>query len=134
MEELNKGFVELIYAALDHGIDSVRESDAPLVPFVIVESVSGDRKLQRFAGDQLEQCVEQAMEFAKSADAMNRVLVAYDGVCTVDGAKTDAVMVVGRERGAVETVLFAQRYAPKKFLKKFQTIGTPAFLGPGPSV
>jgi hypothetical protein len=74
------------------------------------------------------------MEFAKNAGNSNRVVVSYDGFVTANGAKMDAVMVVGRERGAADTVVFAQRYTPKKFLKKFQTVGNAAFLGPGPSL
>lgn len=128
LEDLNKGFVELIRAVLEHGIDSVRDSDVPLVPFVVVESPGGDRQFQSCNGG-----VDQAMEFAASADSLSRVVMVYGGSATVDGEKSDAVLAVGRERGATNTVLVAQRYAPKKFLKKFATVGNPTVVGPGPS-
>jgi hypothetical protein len=37
LNKIDRGVAEVIFFALDHGISSVRESDEPLVPFVLIE-------------------------------------------------------------------------------------------------
>jgi hypothetical protein len=122
LDDLNKGFLDLITAGLNHAIDTVRDGGEALKPFVVVESGPGARDFQRFDG------LEQATAFAKAVDSMNRVVIVYDGVATTDGAESEAILVSGRDRGAENPVLVAQRYSPKKFLKKFATIGTPTVV------
>ncbi len=123
----------LLNKAMSTALDDFFVFGLTSVP-TVVENESREWNLQRFVAESLEQCVEQAMDFAKNAGNSNRVVVSYDGFVTADGAKTAAVMVLGRERGIADTIVFAQRYTPKTFLKKFQTVGNATFLGPGPSL
>jgi len=120
--------IELVFAALDHGIDSVREG-GPLIPFVLAESAEG-RDLTRFASETLEEGHAQARRHAGSSGA-DRVAVAYDGYLTVEGERSDAVFVEAQERGTEASVVFAQRYRPGGRLRRFSTIGNAAFAGDG---
>jgi hypothetical protein len=120
--------IELIFAALDHGIESVRDG-GPLIPFLITESEDG-RELMRFAAETLEEGQAQARRHAKSSGA-ERVALAFDGYLTVDDERSDAVFVEAHEQGAASSVVFAQRYRPASRLRKFSTVGNPAFTGAG---
>jgi len=46
--EMNEKFADLVFLALDHGVESVRESGGPLVPFVMFVH-NDELMLQRFA-------------------------------------------------------------------------------------
>ena len=61
--EYSQELIDLAFAALDHGIDSVREGGS-LIPFVMTESDEG-RTLDRFASDLLEDAVAQAIASSK---------------------------------------------------------------------
>lgn len=120
--------IEIVFAALDHGIDSVRDG-GPLIPFVLAERAAA-RDLTRFAAETLEEAHAQARRHAGASDA-DRVAVAYDGYLTVAGERSDAVFVEAQERGSDSSVVFAQRYRPGGRLRGFDTIGNAAFAGGG---
>ena len=58
-DEYSQELIDVAFAALDHGIDSVREG-GPLIPFVMSETGS-ERTLTRFAADMLEEGLEQVI-------------------------------------------------------------------------
>jgi hypothetical protein len=121
--------MDVIFFALDHGIESVRASGGPLIPFVIIEG--SKRELNRFVLERLEDALARACEFVAGAsvDAAFHA-IAYDEYITVEGNKFDSILVEGGERGRPKSLLFAQRYQPKKRLfSKFRTIGNAAFIG-----
>lgn len=118
--------LEVIFAALDHAVESVKDGDA-LIPFALAERAEG-RTLTRFAAETLEEGQEQARAHAASGDA-DRVAIAYDGYLTVEGERSDAVFVEAQERGAQGSVIFAQRYHPGGRFRKFSTVGNAAFAG-----
>jgi hypothetical protein len=126
--EMSQQFADLVFLALDHGIDSIR-AGGPLIPFIVIER-AGERTLQRFAAERLEQGEAQARQALASlpldvaADAF-----AYDGFITVEGTKTDAILVEASERGRAAGIRMAQRYSPRKLLRSFQTVGNPALIG-----
>jgi nucleotide-binding universal stress UspA family protein len=120
--------VDVVFAALDHGIDSVRDGGA-LVPFVLAEDADG-RSLTRFAASTLEESQAQARQHAEASGAA-RVALAFDGYLTIDGERSDAILVEAQERGTDASVVFAQRYRPGGRLRKFSTVGNAAFTGPG---
>jgi hypothetical protein len=120
---------DLVFAALDHGIESVREG-GPLVPFTLVDGPDG-RSLARFVAETLEQSVEEARRKLRGEGTAERGAIAYDGYVTVEGERWDAIFVEGQERGQAASVIFAQRYRPGGRLRKLTTIGNAAFLGEG---
>jgi hypothetical protein len=127
--EMSEKFADLVFLALDHGVDSVRESGGPLIPFVMFVN-NDELMLQRFVTERLEEGPEQAREaIASSPESVTAYALAYDGYITVDGTKFDAILVEASERGRPAGVRMAQRYSIKKSLQSFETIGNPALLG-----
>lgn len=126
--EPTENLMELVFLALDHGIDSVR-SGSPLIPFFMTEG--DEKKLQRFAAERLEEGVAKAQEAASSLDAATQAYaIAHDGYITVEGTKYDAILVEAAERGSPTGFVFAQRCRPKKGLfRGLKTIGNVALLG-----
>ena len=126
---MSEKFADLVFLALDHGVDSVRVSGGPLIPFIVVEQ-DGKRELHRFAAARLEEGQQQARAaVAALPPNATAYALAYDGYITVQGTKFDAILVEASERGRPAGVRMAQRYSPKKFLRSFQTVGNPALLG-----
>lgn len=125
---ISESLAELTFAAIDIGVMSVRESGGPLIPFVLMVD-GGKRTMHRFAADRLEECLEQARAAVASApESATAYALAYDGYITIDGQRSDAVMVEACERGEATGKLFAQRYAPKKLLRPFRQVGNPALV------
>jgi len=128
--QMTQQFADLLFLALDHGVDSVRASGGPLTPFFIAYEQDGKRQLHRFAAERLEEGQQRAREaIAALPPSVTAYALAYDGFITVQGTKIDAILVEASERGRPAGVRMAQRYTPKKFLRSFQTVGNPALLG-----
>lgn len=127
--EMSEQFADLVFLALDHGVESVRDSGGPLIPFVVFEQ-DGELKIQRFATERMEEGPEQAREaIAASPESVTAYALAYDGYVTIEGTRCDAILVEASERGRPAGVRMAQRYAIKDSLESFQTVGNPALLG-----
>jgi hypothetical protein len=127
--EYSDELTDLAFVALDHGIDSVRES-GPLIPFVMKEHGS-ERTLTRYAAELLEDGVAQAVSSVQSGrdEPGTRHALAYDGYLTVPGGeRTDAIYVEAVEAGRDGVLVLAQRYRPKRALRKFDTMGNAALL------
>jgi hypothetical protein len=128
--EYSQELIDLAFATLDHGIDSVREG-GPLIPFVMTER-GGDRSLDRFASDLLEEAVAQAVAHVQAVRSQpgTRHVLAHDGYLTLPtGERFDAIYAEGVEAGAEVVMALAQRYRPKRPLRKFETVENPALPG-----
>jgi hypothetical protein len=123
----SEALVDLAFFALDHAVESVT-SEGPLIPFALVEDEARDRRLERFMAGTLEEAQEEARQHVRAASAP-RVAIAYDGYLTVDGERSDAVFVEAQESGDASGLILAQRYRPGGRLRKFSTVGNPAFVG-----
>ena len=123
--------MELVFVALDHGIESVADG-GPLIPFAVMETADG-RELVRFAAETLEDGHAQARQHVQSGDAL-RVAIAHDGFLTVEGERSDAILVEAQERGQGTSLVFAQRYRPGGRFKKFAPVGNAAFVAGGDSL
>jgi len=132
MAQLSGELADLVLAALDHGVDSVREG-GPLIPFVMSDTGS-ERTLARFATERLEDGVAQGVAHvaAKRGEAGTRHALVYDGYLTLPSeGRTDAIYAEGVEAGRDGVMTLVQRYRPKGGLRRFGTIGNPALLPPG---
>lgn len=123
-------FNDLIFAALDHGVDSIADGAGPLIPFVMIVTVEGEKRLQRFVTDQLEEGVEAARNYVEEEKSDTAIYaIAWDGYLTLDEQKCDAILVEAGERDRERGVLLAQRYEQKgMFKKKTHLIGNPALV------
>jgi hypothetical protein len=101
----------LVFAAVDHAIDSLADAGGPLTPFVLV--AEGDSvTLHRFVAETLEGGRDRALAFMAQANgATTMVAMAYDGYLTCDGERADAVFDAVQRTGTTTSDLSAQRYA-----------------------
>lgn len=130
---INQAFADLIFFALEHGIDSVAEG-GPLVPFLIYEQ-NGKRVAKRYLAQPYEESVRQArIAAAALPSSVCMCALAYDGSVIMEDVQSDAIIVEAAEQGQNHGVKFAQRYRPKKLLSRFRTIGNPLYLGESDSI
>ncbi len=117
---------DLVLLALDHGMAS-RSDSATLVPFALLEC-EGARYIHRFAAETNEQGVAEAMAFVAHLPGItDTCAITYDGTITVEGTKFDAILVIGCEKNAANSFVFAQRYDATA--TPAAVIGSPAIIG-----
>jgi hypothetical protein len=126
--QMSKPFADLVFFALDHGVNSVREGGV-LVPFIVYEN-DEKRSLHRYAADTLEESLRQArLAASRLPGTVEACAIAYDGFVTLKNRKFDAIIVEAAEHGKSVGVKLAQRYHPKRFLRPFRADGNPLSLG-----
>jgi hypothetical protein len=126
--QMSQPFADLVFLALDHGVNSVRD-DGALVPFIFYEK-DGKCSLHRYAADTLEESLQQArLASSRLPETVEAFAIAYDGFVTLKDNKYDAIIVEAAEHGKSVGVKLAQRYHPKRFFRRFRTEGNPLSLG-----
>jgi hypothetical protein len=125
--EASEMLLSLMFAALDHGIDSVRLG-GPLIPFVMIQR-GEERGLTRFVSELLEDAVAEARKYiAENAATLQAYALTVDGYFTINEHKFDAILVEGEERGSGFALQFAQRYTPFDGDTPLETIGNAAYI------
>lgn len=121
--------LDLVGFALDQAVDSLQ--GGALIPFAVTEAPSG-RRVLRFYGEPYEVGVVQARAFAAvpPADA-ERVLICYDGFLTLQGSRTNAVLIEAQDCRRPYSAAFALRYRPGRDDRPMELLGDPMFTGPG---
>jgi hypothetical protein len=118
--------LELIFTALEHGLDSIDDGAGPLVPFVLTDQ-DGEVEIRRFVTERLEEGVTEARRAAREAVSGGRIAVAaWDGFITLDGERTDAIFVGAADSPEGPTYTFCGRYRYKG--QKLETIGNAAYV------
>jgi hypothetical protein len=123
---------DLMFLALDHAVDSVRETADLLIPFIITEKDGDKRFLNRFVDDRVEQGVEKAKKFIEEKkEDFDRYAIAWDGFVTIEGTKWEAILVEAGDKIGETGILLCQRYQKKNgfFKKGIETIGNAALVG-----
>jgi hypothetical protein len=122
---------DLMFLALDHAIESNRESGGPLTPFSITEDVNGKRTLTRYAAERLEEGEARGKKRIEESKAdIVRYAFAWDGYVTIGGKKSDAILVEAGDKVAETGILLCQRYETKGLIKKSVVpFGNPALVG-----
>ncbi len=131
LKNANKKLIDLIFFALDNGIDSVKTGDL-LIPFIVAETDS-KKTLNKFVPkdfSKMEECLQKAQEYITKLNPLpDFIVITFDGKVTIQGEKTEAIVVKGFDKTQDEGFVFAQRYKPKAFLKKFSVIGNAGYMG-----
>lgn len=128
IKRANEKLVELLFQAIDHGIDSIKKGGT-LIPFLMHVS-NGDKKIQRFVTKNIEDGYSKAKEAFHALEVQpDFAAIAYEGYVNMDNLKFDAVLVEGFDKHDQDTYVLAQRYKPRALFSKFKLIGNPAFLG-----
>ena len=126
-------FTDFFFLAIDHGFNSIEDGDGPLIAFAMLLGTDGKRSLQRFVTEKLEDGAVKAREFvAANQHEFQMYAIAWDGFVTLEGKRSDAILVEAADRAEEIAVLFSQRYVPGKrgLLKKVkaQRIGNPGVI------
>ena len=118
--------IDLAFAALDHGFDSVAASGGPLIPFAFYE-LNGERRLERAVAERVE--VGLAMLRTRVADMQDATTaIAYDGYLTTGEGRFDAIHVEARHPSGA-TLTLAQRYELKgRFRKHAERVGNAVLI------
>jgi hypothetical protein len=88
---------ELIGFFAAHGIWSVSDG-GPLIPMLAYELPNGERGMDRFMAEQLEEAVglaQQALE--NNEKGATRAVAVFDALITLDDGKTDALILQARK-------------------------------------
>ena len=117
----------LIYFALDYGIDSVRRSGNTLITFLVVDSQER-RSLIRFVAEDNETSVEQARQAAQALNPDSAYAIAFDAYLNVNGERTDTILVEAAE-GEAAPLRVGQCYRPGAGRRAFELLGNPVWLG-----
>jgi hypothetical protein len=133
----SQAFADFFFLAIDHGFASVEDGGSPFVPFAVLVDTAGQKTLNRFAMDKLEDGVQAAKNSVASTGTVAMYAIAWDGFITLEGRKWDAICVEAGEAQAEFGVLFSQRYttAKKGLLRRTRSVrvGNPALIERPPS-
>jgi hypothetical protein len=105
----------LLSCALADGLSSLRDSSAPIFPYIMIyaDSDSDPRmrflEVRRFVGEDLGSLVAQAHESVIRRPGWPMYAIGWDGSVTVDGRKWDALLVEVGDRDHPEARIMAQR-------------------------
>lgn len=121
---------DLMFLALDHAVDSIRDSGGPLTPFSITEDENGKRVLARYAGERLDESEAHGKKKIEEAKAgILRYAFAWDGFVTIDGKKWDAILAEAGDKVAERGMLLCQRYEKEGLTKEsVKPFGNPALV------
>jgi hypothetical protein len=97
--EPTEELLDLIFFALDHGIESVRASGGPLRPFLMAKG-EGKPLLRRFVTESLDRGREMVQDAADRLPPEVRwYAIACDGCLPTEKERFDAIIVEAAERG-----------------------------------
>ena len=129
MDDANKELMDLMFLGIDHGIESIKDGEGPLIPFTIT-STNRDRKIDRFVTEHLEDGLGKAVQYLTGLEKKPTLaIIVYDGYITMEGKKYDAILVKGYDKNDAVAYILTQRYLPKQDTSEFKIIGNTAFLG-----
>lgn len=127
---ISEKLIELVFSAIEHGIESVRTAGSPITPFAMI-SEGENQSLHRFAA---EGGIKKAKKyFAAHIAALPpeaiRYAIAADAVVTIGDRPHDAIVIEAGERGQESAHLFAQRYRPANEHGPLVPFGNPVYMG-----
>ncbi|XOV92197.1 MAG: hypothetical protein ACFHWX_18555 [Bacteroidota bacterium] len=128
LDNANEKLIDLMFEGIDHGIESIKDNNGPLIPFSVTET-KGEKKLIRFITETLEEGLEKGKESLRNDSESELAILVYDGFLTADDIKYDAIIVIGYDRTDDVAYQLGQKYKPKRFLSKLKPVGRPVYLG-----
>jgi hypothetical protein len=129
MAEPTKELLELIFAALDHAVESIVNTDGPLIPFAMIESASGERSIARFTGGRNpDEARQDARAHVAQTTDCPKYAIAADGTATEDGQRLPVIMIEAGQRGQPHGFRFIQRFASSRQCRFAQPIRNPSII------
>ena len=122
-------FMDFMFNALDHGVDSISDGGGPLIPFLMTQT--GDKKeLKRFVTENYEEGINNAEKTLKELNPQpNYAVIAFDGFIPWEGKKYEAIFVRAYDKTQDEGFEFCQRYIQKEEGDGIEPIGNSALVG-----
>jgi hypothetical protein len=129
MERPNEKLLNLIFKAMDHGVDSVINTNGPLFPFAMIEDGKGEVTLARFTtGKNADEARQHARAFVAAEVNCVRYAVAADGNATENGQRIPAVMVEAGQRGEPNGFCMIQRFESSPNCRYAKTVRNPGII------
>jgi hypothetical protein len=126
--EPSEELLDLIFAALEVGVETVRATNSGMHPFLMTPG-DGKPAYTRFVDESIQRCIEMAQKAASELPAgVPAYAIAIDGYLPTEEEKFDAIIVEAAERGQSVGFVFAQRYRPAREGKAFEVVGRPAII------
>jgi hypothetical protein len=122
---MSSDLLALVVMAADHGIRSTTGHE-PMHPFVMIKD-GEDIQMLRIIDDPAT-AIPQARQHVASVHP-SQWAIAFDGYVTMEGRRTDAIVVEAGEAASEYVVRFAQRYSPATGSALVEERGNLAFLG-----
>lgn len=118
---------QLVRKGLEQGITQVEAAGSPLHPLLFDDA---GRLLILFdtAGTDPMELACRAIK-TQAPETVRCALVIDTRITLQDGKKWDAILVMACQRGSDEGAVWAQRYVPKGFFRKFRVEGAPERVG-----
>jgi hypothetical protein len=129
MAKPTEELLDLIFLALDHATKSVINTNGPLIPFAIIESISGERILARFTtGRNPDEARQDARSHVGKAADCTKYAIAADGTITENGQRVAVIMVEAGQRGEPHGFSFVQRFASSDKCRFAQPVRNPGIV------
>jgi hypothetical protein len=115
--------------ALELGVSLRLPNKKPFLPFGVSEDATRARTLSRFVGETFEGALRQGRRVLESDPTRARNALAHDGFMTLDGRRTDGVMLEVWDAASNARFLFGQRYEiAGRVKKRVAAIEGPRFM------
>ena len=127
LKDARKELIDQLIFVLDHSMTLKKDGVDPMIPFSVM--VKGDDKvIKTFVGDTPEYA-EKMFEKTIREEDPEIAMFATDTYLTIEGAKSDGILIKAYDQRDNYIYLVGQRFIPKSTERDFEKIGNPAFLG-----
>lgn len=127
LKDASESLTSKLISVLDHAVGLKKNGIDPMIPFAFVY-VGESGTIKSFVGDTPEYA-DKMFEKTILEDKPDYAIYGYDGYLTIEGRKTDAILLKAFDKTDTVIYLVGQRFTPKQSDTDFATIGNPAFLG-----
>ena len=80
----NLEFNDFMFTALDHRITSIKDNNGPLIPFTLRQFNNGDKRLDRFVSEHIEEFLEKAKQsIDRDNSDIQMYVIVWDGFITI---------------------------------------------------
>jgi len=127
--DASQPLMNMVVFALNFSVESTTATGDSFIPLVI--KAAGEQvDVRQFLAETLEEGLAQARQSIENAPPeIERYVLAYEGLLTVEEEKWDAFIFEAGERGQTEAHLFAQRYLPQTQEGDLEVVGNLIYLG-----
>lgn len=132
-EPENQGLVESLSSyldvALNDGVASLKNGDDPIIPFAMTWNDAEKQSIQRCLADDYEKGVQMARDHvSRKCNGMAVYCIVWSGYVTIEGQRTDALLIEAARRGGAKAVLMAMCYKPTAENAPFEETGSVRLL------